>query len=88
MRGSTTRAWPRPGVYDWIQKHGELTESEMLRVFNCGIGMIVIAPHDQADDIVQRLEGLGERAYVIGVIERKVEGQPPLHIDPGFRSRD
>ena len=80
------RSWPRPGVYGWIQKHAELPEDEMLRVFNCGIGMIVIAPSEEADDIIQRLAGLGERAYSIGVVEAKAEGEPALLFDPGSRS--
>lgn len=79
-----TDSWPRPGVFDWIRKHAELPESEMLRVFNCGIGMALCVPHDQADDIVERLRAQGERAYQIGRIERRTEHQPALQIDPGF----
>jgi phosphoribosylformylglycinamidine cyclo-ligase len=80
-------SWPRPGVYPWIQKHGELPESELLRVFNCGIGMIVVAPSEQAEDIVQRLSGLGERAYEIGIVERKkAPADPALLFDPGSRT--
>ncbi|HEM46163.1 MAG TPA: hypothetical protein ENO23_03870, partial [Alphaproteobacteria bacterium] len=80
------RAWPRPGVYAWIQRHGEIPEEELLRVFNCGIGMIVVAPEDQAEDIVHRLGHLGERAYPIGVIERKGAADEPIVFDPGFQS--
>jgi len=71
-------AWPRPPIFGWLQQRGELAESEMLRVFNCGIGMILIVPREQADDIAQRLQGLGERAYRIGEIERKAQDEPPL----------
>ncbi len=79
-----TLAWPRPGVYAWIQSQAELPEDELLRVFNCGVGMIVVVPHEQADDIIHRLEGLGERAYPIGIIERKAPGDEPIVFDPGF----
>jgi phosphoribosylformylglycinamidine cyclo-ligase len=79
-------SWPRPGVYEWIQNQAELPEGEMLRVFNCGIGMVVVAPSDQADDIIQRLKGLGERGYQIGVIEPKEEHEPSLLLEPGFLS--
>jgi phosphoribosylformylglycinamidine cyclo-ligase len=77
-------AWPRPGVYRWMQRESELPESELLRVFNCGIGMILIVPRDEAGDVVQRLDGLGERAYRIGEVERKAQGDPALCLDPGF----
>jgi phosphoribosylformylglycinamidine cyclo-ligase len=81
------QAWPRPGVYPWIQDQAELPESEMLRVFNCGVGMVLCVPREQADDIQQRLEGLGERAYPIGAIERKSPVEDPLVFDPGCLSR-
>ena len=78
-------AWPRPGVYPWIQKIAELPEEEMLRVFNCGIGMILVIPREQCDELIQRLEGLGERAYPIGEVERaNPEDEPALIFDPGF----
>ena len=77
-------SWPRPDVYDWIARQGALPEAELLRVFNCGIGMIAIVPAELEDDVLQRLQGLGERGYRIGVIERKPEGEPPLWLDAGF----
>jgi phosphoribosylaminoimidazole (AIR) synthetase len=48
--------------------------------------MVVVAPSDQADDIIQRLKGLGERGYQIGVIEPKEEHEPSLLLEPGFLS--
>ena len=81
-----TLAWPRPDVYAWITRVGGLSESELLRVFNCGIGMIAIVPAVSADEILDRLLGLGERGYKIGVIERKAAGDPPMLFDPGFLS--
>ena len=81
-----TSAWPRPGVFDWIRKHGELPESEMLRVFNCGIGMVLSVPHDQAEDVADRLRAQGERAYLIGRVERREDHEPSVRIDPGFMS--
>ena len=83
-----TDSWPRPGVYGWLQEQAELPESEMLRVFNCGIGMILVVPRNQCEDITQRLGGLGERAYVIGEIERKGASEESLVIDPGYLGRN
>jgi phosphoribosylformylglycinamidine cyclo-ligase len=78
------QAWPRPGVYGWIRRAAELEEKEMLRVFNCGVGMVLIVPQEETDDVLQRLRGLSERAYAIGRVERKSADDPPLHFDPGF----
>lgn len=82
-----TLAWPRPDVYAWISRVGGLDEKELLRVFNCGIGMIAIVPAASADEIIGRLQALGERGYKIGAIERKAADDPPMLFDPGFLSR-
>jgi phosphoribosylformylglycinamidine cyclo-ligase len=79
-----TASWPRPDVYAWIERVGGLPETELLRVFNCSIGMIAIVPAALEEEILQRLQGLGERAYRIGVIERKDEDDPAMLFDPGF----
>jgi phosphoribosylformylglycinamidine cyclo-ligase len=71
-------AWPRPPLFGWLQREGQLSDAEMLRVFNCGIGMLLIVPREQADDISERLVALGERAYRIGEIEAKAPDDPPL----------
>jgi phosphoribosylformylglycinamidine cyclo-ligase len=71
-------SWPRPPIFDWLQRTAELPDDEMLRVFNCGIGMIVIVPPEQGDDVLERLQALGERAYRIGAVERRKSGDPPL----------
>ena len=65
----------------WLQRRGEISDDEMLRVFNCGIGMVLIVPREQANDILERLEALGERAYRIGEIEAKAPDEPALLID-------
>jgi phosphoribosylformylglycinamidine cyclo-ligase len=72
------KAWPRPRIFDFLARHGEISEQEMRRVFNCGIGMVLAVHREQADDVLQRLEGTGERAYRIGVIERKPDDAAPL----------
>jgi phosphoribosylformylglycinamidine cyclo-ligase len=71
-------AWPRPAIFGWLGSQGEISEREMLRVFNCGIGMVVVLPRHQAEDAKDRLRGLGERAHLIGYVERKQPDDPPL----------
>ena len=73
-----TEAWPRPRIFGFLQRQAELSESEMLRVFNCGVGMIAIAPREESRDVIERLQALGERAYRIGEIEVKEPDDPAL----------
>ena len=75
-------AWPRPPIFDFLQRHAEIPEGEMLRVFNCGVGMVLIVSRDDAEEIQHRLQGMGERVYRIGVVERTADGEPPLHYAP------
>jgi phosphoribosylformylglycinamidine cyclo-ligase len=78
-------AWPRPPIFGFLQREAEISDDEMLRVFNCGIGMILIVPREQAGDVIDRLQALGERAYRIGDIEVKGPDEPALRLEPGSR---
>jgi phosphoribosylformylglycinamidine cyclo-ligase len=71
-------SWQQPPIFEFLQQHGEIPDAEMRRIFNCGIGMVLIAPREHCDDILERLSAMGQRTYRIGVIERKAETDPPL----------
>jgi len=64
-----TGSWQRPAIFDWLQTQGNVADSEMLRTFNCGIGMMVVVPADQAEAAIESLNAAGETAMEIGVIE-------------------
>ncbi len=67
-------AVPVPPVFGWLQKMGGMPESEMLRTFNCGIGMIAIVPADRASRVAAHLETSGETAIELGsLIPRRDE---------------
>jgi phosphoribosylformylglycinamidine cyclo-ligase len=68
-------SWQYPAVFQWLQEQGNVEESEMLRTFNCGIGMVVCVPAEQADEAARLLEAAGETVYRIGRIE-SAEGEP------------
>jgi len=76
------KSWPRPPIFDLLQSQAEISDDEMLRVFNCGIGMLAIVPPEEADEILDRLAALSERAYRIGIIEAKDPDDPPLLFSP------
>jgi phosphoribosylformylglycinamidine cyclo-ligase len=59
-------AWEFPTVFDWLQTRGGIDEQEMLRTFNCGIGMVMLAAEDSADEICNLLKQAGEPVYRLG----------------------
>lgn len=59
-------SWTAPAVFAWLQKTGGLDDHEMLRTFNCGIGMVVIADNARSKDVVAALTAAGETPVVIG----------------------
>ncbi len=68
-------AWPMPPLFDWLQQHGGVAESEMHRVFNCGIGMTLIVAEADADTAMRSLAEAGEQVFRIGHIEARAPGQ-------------
>jgi phosphoribosylformylglycinamidine cyclo-ligase len=71
-------SWSVPPIFDLIQKVGGVDDEEMLRVFNMGIGMIIIVAETDLAEILERLEKLGEKAYALGVIEKRESDQPTV----------
>jgi phosphoribosylformylglycinamidine cyclo-ligase len=60
--------WPIPPIFKVIQEGGKISAGEMLRTFNNGIGMVLAVPPQEAQDIIVRLEGMKEKAYLVGEI--------------------
>jgi len=68
-------SWRPAPVFEWLQKTGRIEQREMLRTFNCGVGMVLAVEPEQEQMVLQKLESLGENAWVIGdVIERSDQG--------------
>jgi phosphoribosylformylglycinamidine cyclo-ligase len=67
-------AWPLPPLFRWLQEHGNVADAEMHRVFNCGIGMVVVVAPTDADRAATLLRSSGETVYRIGAIEPRPEG--------------
>ena len=61
-------AVPVPPVFEWLAKEGAVSEEEMLRTFNCGVGMVLVAPPEREVDILARLAEAGEGAHRIGAV--------------------
>jgi phosphoribosylformylglycinamidine cyclo-ligase len=69
-------AWPQPALFDWLQREGNVAAAEMHRVFNCGIGMVVVVAATDADAALGFLRAQGETAFRIGTIESRPTGSP------------
>ncbi len=72
------RAWPIPPVFGWLANAAAVDSAEMLKVFNCGIGMVLVVSDPAAS--LAKLAELGETAHVIGRIEA-AEGAATLRLD-------
>ena len=68
--------WTRPQIFDYLQREGRIEDAEMLRVFNCGIGMALIADAGDCDDILRHVREHGLKARPVGEIEKQREEQP------------
>ncbi|MCK9989862.1 MAG: phosphoribosylformylglycinamidine cyclo-ligase [Rugosibacter sp.] len=69
------KAWPQPALFKWLQKEGQVADAEMHRVFNCGIGMVVIVAEADAGEAMQYLAAAGEKVFAIGRIEARQANQ-------------
>jgi phosphoribosylformylglycinamidine cyclo-ligase len=62
------QAWHRPAVFGWLQREGRIADDEMLRTFNCGIGMVLAVPRERAEAAAVLLRAAGEQVFTIGEV--------------------
>ena len=70
-----TDAWDLPEVFQWLQRAGNIEREEMLRTFNCGIGMVLVVAPDAAPGVQAAAEALGERCVDLGEVIALAEGE-------------
>jgi phosphoribosylformylglycinamidine cyclo-ligase len=69
-------SWDVPPIFTFLQQAGKVSDREMLRTFNNGIGLIAVVPERNVQEMLERLAAMNEKAYVIGeIIERKQNSQ-------------
>ncbi len=74
----TRGSWHIPRIFPIIQESGNVEDHEMMRVFNMGIGMMIVVSEKEASEVIERLQKLGENASLIGTIEKRESDQPPV----------
>ncbi|MCK4886636.1 MAG: phosphoribosylformylglycinamidine cyclo-ligase, partial [Planctomycetes bacterium] len=62
------KTWPTPDIFNFLRKTGPVEEKEMFKVFNMGIGFVLIVAPDFADSVISKLTRYGEKVYKIGKI--------------------
>jgi len=73
-------SWPKLPLFEALREAGNLEEKECYRTFNNGIGMVLVVPKDQAEEILSRLGGLDEQAYLIGEITGSDDGEAQVEL--------
>ncbi len=68
-------SWEKLPIFDWLQEKGNIAEDELLRTFNCGIGMIICIPAETKEAAIQQLNDAGEQAFCIGQITSRGDGE-------------
>jgi phosphoribosylformylglycinamidine cyclo-ligase len=63
-------SWPKPVIFEALRKGGNIDELEMYRTFNYGIGMVLVVSDEETEDVMVRLSGLKEEAFLIGEIAK------------------
>lgn len=67
-------SWPRHESFEWTQQTGDLSDYEMLRTFNCGVGFVIATTEKESSSLLQSLQDAGEVAYVVGrIVDRDAE---------------
>jgi phosphoribosylformylglycinamidine cyclo-ligase len=73
-------SWTMPEVFHWLQQNGNITNEEMWRTFNCGIGMVVILPEDSVASAIELMQQHDIDAWKIGQIESCDSQEPSVSI--------
>lgn len=68
-------SWEMPPLFHWLQQQGNVAELEMARVFNCGIGMVIVVAPGDVDSAIQSLRAEGETVWQIGEIKSRASNQ-------------
>jgi phosphoribosylformylglycinamidine cyclo-ligase len=75
------KSWQWPAVFKWLQQAGNVSEHEMYRTFNCGVGMVIALPQSQVQQAIEWLNSAGEYAWQIGCIAERHHGEQAVVIN-------
>jgi phosphoribosylformylglycinamidine cyclo-ligase len=73
-----TSSWVVPPIFEFLRQAGRLSFEDMVRTFNCGLGMIIILNGEDTDEALSRLRAMGETAYHVGEVASRDEEEKPV----------
>ncbi len=73
-------SWDFPEIFNWLQENGNIEEDEMLKTFNCGMGMVLVAAANDAPAVIKNLQAQGEKVWLAGRIEQAKAGSERVRI--------
>lgn len=73
-----TNSWQWPDIFTWLQQQGGVDTREMYRTFNCGVGLVLVVAAEDEADTLQRLQDLGEQAWLLGSIDASIDTEPKV----------
>ncbi|XP_005860792.1 PREDICTED: trifunctional purine biosynthetic protein adenosine-3 [Myotis brandtii] len=74
------RAWRVPTIFSWLQREGRLSDEEMARTFNCGVGAALVVSEDLAEQVLRDVRQHQEEAWLIGRVVARPEGSPRVRV--------
>ncbi len=74
-------SWPIPELFKWLAREGNIPPEDMIRTFNCGIGMVVIVSATEAAKAQSALKASGLENFVIGKVEARAAEQPVMRFE-------
>lgn len=77
VSGSDASKWSIPAVFSWLHKEGRLSEEEMARTFNCGLGAVLVVAPPDAQRVLRQLQG-HEEAWIVGSLVHKQPGKKTM----------
>jgi phosphoribosylformylglycinamidine cyclo-ligase len=68
-----SQSWKMPEVFEWLKSEGKILQHDMYRIFNCGIGMVLIVNKEYVNDILNEISSNKLDSYVIGEVKDKTQ---------------
>jgi phosphoribosylformylglycinamidine cyclo-ligase len=73
--------WSPPPIFSYLQEAGQISDQEMLRTFNNGLGLVIVVNEEETDEVLLRLKAMGETACLIGSVESRDDTEEAVQFE-------